>query len=187
MPTCWTVACSRAPHRGLRQSRARDHGSRRRVPTGSARARKDAQAIFNITKNAVRTESLKPRSRHEIADLIHTYFVVEIDGSIIACAALIPYEGTTVMEIASVYVQPVYADRGIGRKLVSFCLREAQRKGATKVLALSTQTAKFFIQVCGFQQGALDDLPEVRRSDYEKNGRQSRILVHTLDGSGELG
>ncbi|MGF1448001.1 MAG: amino-acid N-acetyltransferase [Opitutales bacterium] len=138
--------------------------------------KKDAQALFNITRNAVRSEALRGRTRTSIEQAIDTYFVLEVDESIIACACLLPYPGSKTMEIASVYVQPFYNGRGAGQRMVAFCCEEAARRGASKVVALTTRTATFFTEVCGFEPGTESDLPKTRREDYAKNGRNSRIL-----------
>ncbi|MGF1483745.1 MAG: amino-acid N-acetyltransferase [Opitutales bacterium] len=138
--------------------------------------KKDVQAIHNITRNAMREEALRERTRASIEQAIDTYFVLEVDGSLIACACLLPYKGTKTMEIASVYVQPFYNRRGAGRRMVAFCCEEAARRGASKVIALSTRTSSFFSEICGFSEGSVSDLPKARRADYEKNGRNSRIL-----------
>ncbi len=142
--------------------------------------KKDAQAIFNITRNAVRNEALRGRTRTAIEQAIETYFVLEVDESIIACASLLPYPGTRTMEIASVYVQPFYNGRGAGKRMVAFCCEEAGRRGATKVIALTTRTATFFGDVCGFAPGTESDLPKARKAEYAKNGRNSRILKKVL-------
>jgi amino-acid N-acetyltransferase len=142
--------------------------------------KKDAQAIFNITKNAVRNEALRGRTRASIEQNIEQYFVLEIDESIIACARLIPYRGSRTMEIGSVYVQPFYNGRGAGRRMVEFCCREAARRGAGKVVALTTRSAGFFTGHCGFSTGTVKDLPRARQEDYRTSGRNSVVLVKTL-------
>jgi len=149
----------------------------------------DAQAIYNITRVAVRNEALKPRSRQAIEREIGNFYVYEIDESITACAALIPYSGSGVMELASVYVQPFYGGKGVGRRMVAFAAREAARKGASRLVALSTQSAPFFIKACGFEEGSVEDLPPPRREEYVASGRNSRVLVKVLKAgaAGEAG
>jgi len=139
---------------------------------------KDAQAIYNITRTGVKTEHLRQRTRDQIEREIEQYFVYEIDGSVIGCACLIPYEGTA--ELASVFVTPFYQGRGVGKKLAEYAVLEAQRRNFTKIIALSTQSYAFFRNVCGFEEGTLDDLPAPRREDYQKNGRNARVLIKHL-------
>jgi amino-acid N-acetyltransferase len=140
----------------------------------------DAQSIFNITQNAVRDESLKPRSRQDIEDLIEHFFIYEIDRSIIGCACLKPYEDSTTCEIESVYVQPFYQGKGVGHQLVEYAVHLAKKRGCKHLIALSTQSASFFKTACGFKDASLEDLPQKRREELEKSGRNSRILIREL-------
>jgi amino-acid N-acetyltransferase len=142
--------------------------------------KKDAQAIYNITRAAVKTEMLRQRTRDQIEREIDSFFVYEIDGSVIGCASLVPFEGTDAAELAAVFVTPFYQGRGVGHKLAEFICLEAQRRGCSRILALSTQSYTFFRNVCGFEDGTVDDLPDARRDDYTSNGRNSRILVKKL-------
>jgi amino-acid N-acetyltransferase len=142
--------------------------------------KKDAQAIYNITRAAVKTEMLRQRTREQIEREIDNYYIYEIDGSVIGCASLLPLDGSDAAELASVFVTPFYQGRGVGHKLAEFACLEAQRRGLTRVLALSTQSYSFFRNVCGFEDGTVEDLPPARQEDYLKNGRNSRILVKRL-------
>jgi amino-acid N-acetyltransferase len=139
--------------------------------------KKDAQAIYNITRAAIKTEKLRQRTRDQIERDIDNYYVYEIDGSVIGCACLLPLEGTDAAELASLFVTPFYQGRGVGHKLAEFACLEAQRRGHARVLALSTQSYSFFRDVCGFADGTIEDLPAAKQEDYAKNGRNSRILV----------
>ena len=142
--------------------------------------KKDAQAIYNITRAAIKTEKLRQRTREQIERDIDNYYVYEIDGSVIGCACLLPLEGTDAAELASLFVTPFYQGRGVGHKLAEFACLEAQRRGHARVLALSTQSYSFFRDVCGFEDGTVEDLPAAKQEDYAKNGRNSRILVKRL-------
>ncbi len=145
------------------------------------RARRfDIHAIHAITRNAVRTDALRYRTRSAIEKEIDRFFVYEIDDSVIGCAALVPYPGTEIGEIASVSVQPFYQNRGVGRKLVDFAILEAEQRGMQAVVALTTQSVAFFRDLCGFEEGSPSDLPPERRQIHEKSGRNSRVLVKRL-------
>ncbi|WPJ94832.1 amino-acid N-acetyltransferase [Coraliomargarita algicola] len=140
----------------------------------------DAHSIFNITRNGVRSESLRERSLESIEASIHSYLVYEIDGSIVGCVNLKSYDGGDVIEVGSVYVQPFYQNKGVGRKMVEFACAEAKARGAKRVIAMTTQANKFFSKVCAFTEGDLTDLPDERREDYTKNGRNSKVLYLDL-------
>jgi len=140
----------------------------------------DAHSIYNITQNGVRSESLRERSQESIAATIENYLVYEIDGSIVGCVNLKSYDAGEVIEVGSVYVQPFYQNKGVGRKMVEFACAEAKTLGAKRVIAMTTQANKFFSKVCSFSEGSVDDLPRERRDDYIKNGRNSKVLYLDL-------
>lgn len=151
-----------------------DYQSIRRATLG------DAHAIYNITRNGVRSESLRERPLESIEAAISDYLVYEIDGSLVACVNLRSYHAGQVIEVGSVYVQPFYQNRGVGRKMVEFACAEAKERGCQRVIALTTQASKFFSKVCAFSEGSVDDLPPERRTDYIQNGRNSKVLYLDL-------
>ncbi len=140
----------------------------------------DAHSIFNITRNGVRSETLRDRSLNDIEVSIKNFLVYEIDGSIVSCVNLQTFENGATIEIGSVYVQPFYQNKGVGRKMVEFACAEAKECGAKRIIALTTQATPFFTKVCNFEEGSVDDLPELRRSDYSTSGRNSKILFKEL-------
>jgi amino-acid N-acetyltransferase len=143
--------------------------------------RRDVRGIYNLTRHAVKREELAYRTQQAIEKNIDHFFVYEIDENLIATVSLTPYaEAPTVGEVGSLYVQPFYHGRGVGTKMVSFACKEAQRRGMTRVLALSTQGFAFFTGVLGFEEGTREDLPESRRKGYDDSGRNSRILVRKV-------
>lgn len=140
----------------------------------------DAYSIYNITRNGVRSETLRDRSQAEIEAAIEDFLVYEIDGSIVACVHLQSYTADKVIEIGSVYVQPFYQNKGVGRQMVEYAEVDAKQRGAQRVIAMTTQATHFFTKLCGFQEGSSDDLPEARKADYLANGRNSKILYKDL-------
>ncbi len=143
--------------------------------------KKDAPAIYAITKNAVKNKTLVQRSLHHIEQSTEDYFVYEIDGSIIGCVCLREFDDAPgVVEICSVYVQPFYQDRGVGSKLVAFAELAARERGAKTALAFTTQTCGFFKSVCGFEDAQPSDVPATRAAEINKSGRNSLALVKHL-------
>ncbi|MDP4882649.1 MAG: amino-acid N-acetyltransferase [Opitutales bacterium] len=140
----------------------------------------DAYSIYNITRNGVRSATLRDRSKESIEASIENFLVYEIDGSIVACVNLQTYDDGAVVEVGSVYVQPFYQNRGVGRKMVKYACVEAERRKAKRVIALTTQSSNFFIKVCEFSEGDINDLPKERKEDYTANGRNSKILYRDL-------
>lgn len=143
--------------------------------------RRDARTIYNLTRLGVKREELIHRSLQRIERNIENYYVFEIDESPVACMTIQIYPEAESSEIASLYVMPGHQHSGIGRKMVAFASLEAKRQGARRIIALSTQTFAFFHSVCGFEESGKEILPPERRSAYEKNNRNSRVLVKQLD------
>jgi len=137
--------------------------------------KKDILTLTAIAQTGAASQTLRPRSREEIARGIDHFYVYEIDQTIVGCVSLKPWPGSA--EIEAVYVQPFYQKKGVGKQLVDFAVAEAQKKGLTKVFALSTQSFPFFRKVCGFAEAGPEVLPEGRRLELEKSGRNSRVLI----------
>lgn len=146
------------------------------------KARKsDVRLISNLTRAAVRREELIHRTQQAIEKNIDQFFVFEIDENIIACVTLYFYPDKPQMaEIGSLYVMPFYHHRGIGKKMVDYATMVAKERGATTVIALSTQSFGFFTNVCGFEESTKEILPEARLKQYEESGRKPKVLVKRL-------
>jgi amino-acid N-acetyltransferase len=146
------------------------------------KARKsDVRLIYNLTRNAVRREELIHRTQQAIEKNIEQFFVFEIDENIIACVTLYFYpDRPHLAEVGSLYVMPFYHNRGIGKKMVDYACMVAKERGATTIIALSTQSFGFFSNVCGFEETTKDVLPDARLKAYEESGRNAKVLVKQL-------
>jgi amino-acid N-acetyltransferase len=140
--------------------------------------RRDVRAIYNLTRQAVKREELLYRTQQAIEKNIEQFYVFEIDENIIACVSLMLYtEKPKFAEVGSLYVMPFYHHRGIGKKMVDYACLMAQERGATTVIALSTQAFSFFTSICNFEESEKDILPESRLKAYEDSGRNSKVLA----------
>lgn len=141
----------------------------------------DVRMIYNLTRAAVRREELIHRTQQAIEKNIEQFFVFEIDENIIACVTLYFYpDKPQVAEVGSLYVMPFYHNRGIGKKMVDYACMVAKERGATTVLALSTQSFGFFTNVVGFEETTKEALPDARLKLYEDSGRNAKVLVKRL-------
>jgi amino-acid N-acetyltransferase len=144
-------------------------------------AKRDVRMIYNLTRNAVRREELIYRTQQQIEKNIDQFFVFEIDENIIACVTLYFYaESPQTAEVGSLYVIPFYHNRGIGKKMVEYACLQAKERGATSVIALSTQSFGFFTNICGFEETGKEILPEARLKQYDESGRHAKILLKRL-------
>lgn len=143
--------------------------------------RRDVRFIHSLTRAAVKREELLYRTQQAIDKNIDQFYVFEIDENIIACVTLILYPGKPPLaEIGSLYVLPFYHNRGIGKKMVEYAGMMAKERGATQIVALSTQSFGFFTNTCGFEEADRSILPEARQKLYEENGRNAKVLTKSL-------
>lgn len=143
--------------------------------------RADTRLIYNLTRAAVKREELLHRTQATIEKNIDQFSVFEIDENIIACVTLSFYaDKPHLAEIGSLYVLPFYQNRGIGRKLIEYACLRAKEKGASHVIALSTQSYSFFTSVMNFEETTSAALPEARLKSYADSGRNPRVLIKAL-------
>src|SRR3569833_105974 len=106
------------------------------------------------------------------------YIVFEIDENFIACVTLYFYpDKPNMAEVGSLYVMPIYHNRGIGKKMVDYACIMAKERGVSTVIALSTQSFGFFTNVCGFEEASKEMLPEARLRLYDESGRNPKVLL----------
>ncbi len=143
--------------------------------------KRDVRAIYNLTRQAVKREELLYRTQLAIEKHVEPFYVFEIAENILACVALQFYpDKAKFAEVGSLYVMPFYHHRGIGKKMVDYACMQAKERGATTVIALSTQAFSFFTSVVGFEEADKEVLPESRLKAYEESGRNSKVLVRKM-------
>ena len=139
----------------------------------------DIRTIYNISKVSARTQNLVYRSIEEISETIGSYFVYEMDSSIVAIVSLVDI-GDGSAELASLHVQPFYQGNRVGITMVEYVEREAIKRGFKQLFALSTRSAPFFTDVCGFTEVSADELPDVRKQKYIASARNSKVFKRVL-------
>lgn len=143
--------------------------------------RADVRMIYNLTRAAVKREELLHRTQATIEKHIDQFYLFEIDENIIACVTLAFYaDKPHLAEVGSLYVLPFYQNRGIGRKLIEYACLRAKEKGATSIIALSTQSYSFFTSVMNFEETTTAALPEARMKTYADSGRNPKVLIKAL-------
>jgi len=105
--------------------------------------------------------------------------VIERDGTVIACAAIYPYEKDAMAELACVAVHPDYQGKGFGDTLLQRLEQMAVKQGIAELFVLTTLSSQWF-QERGFKKGEVQSLPMARRSLYNYR-RNSRVLVKQLN------
>lgn len=140
----------------------------------------DVPAVQSLVHEAAAEDEVIARTRNEIADTIDAHFVVEVDGNVVACAAMYEYAETGKAELASLAVSDGHKNVGLASRLIAHIEQEAGKRNIGCLFCLSTQAFSFFKRKASFQDGTPDDLPEARRQRWAANGRNSRVLVKQL-------
>jgi amino-acid N-acetyltransferase len=137
---------------------------------------RDIPAILRLMDPLMRQGVLVKRSAEQILEKKGDFAVFEIDGSVHACGALHEWGGQG--EIAAVASDPLYADMGMGRRLVGYLISQARKRGMARVFVLTTRTQDWF-ELLGFKEAGVESLPEVRRRLYDHN-RRSKVFALDL-------
>jgi len=110
---------------------------------------KDAVKIHSLVNEFAKEGLLLPVSLNSLYDRIRDFWVFELNGELIGCAALhITWENLA--EIRSLAVKKPYQGKGIGKKLVEVCLREAKDLQMKNVFVLTYQVE--FFKKLGFKE-----------------------------------
>ena len=89
-----------------------------------------------------------------------------VDEDMVGCCEIIQYVDGSSVEIASLAVDKLYRNQGIGSELVRKAVKEMRSGNVRLVFALSTTVSHIFTQ-CGFEQISPEELPELKRKNYE--------------------
>lgn len=119
----------------------------------------DIPAINALIEHYVEDGILLPRTSRELANLLETCFVAEIDGAMVGCAALDIYN-RKLAEIRSLAVAPQAQGNGVGKLLVLACIELAQEHNILEVMAISSK--ENFFKSCGFDF----TLPNLRKAFF---------------------
>lgn len=144
----------------------------------------DSAGIGELIRPLQASGELIDRAQADIERLAGQFSVVELDGLIIGCAALLPV-GSETFELACFATHPDYREhrpsggrKTLGERLLEDIERRARAAGGTRLVALTTRAEHWFAEH-GFVRGNLDDLPSARRASYDP-ARASHILIKPL-------
>ncbi|MDA3902619.1 MAG: N-acetyltransferase [Desulfuromusa sp.] len=117
----------------------------------------DARAIHKLLLEYAADGQLLGRSLADIYDSLRDFYVYEEDGEILGIGALaICWEDLA--EVRSLAVVAGQQGKGIGRKIVESCLKEAVELGLKRVFALTYQPE--FFKILGFSDIEKAELPQ---------------------------
>lgn len=137
----------------------------------------DVAEILKLIRPLEENGSLVARSRELLENEIGNFKIVELEGTIIACAALYPHGGEF-GEVACIAIDSNYQKSGYGDRLLASLEIEARKKGLNKLFVLTTVASHWFIEK-GFTEGKLNSLPKQRQQLYNFQ-RKSKVLIKEL-------
>ncbi|MDR0411387.1 MAG: amino-acid N-acetyltransferase [Treponema sp.] len=134
----------------------------------------DVPDVLRLMEPLMQTGVLIRRTPEQIQEKKDDYVVVDIDGSVRACAALHDW-GERQAEIAALATDRMFTMLGLGRRIVRFLLEKAQQNGFRRVFVLTTHTHDWF-EALGFTEASVESLPLQRGQLYDQN-RKSKVFA----------
>jgi len=138
----------------------------------------DIGAIVQLIAPLEADGTLVPRGRSVIERDVEKFTVLEHDGVIYGCVAVIPYLEDGMAEMACLIVHPEWQGSGEGEMLLRHAEMRARAMGVRRLFVLTTRTSHWFIKR-GFVQGSISDLPKERQLTYNRS-RNSLIFIKRL-------
>jgi len=117
---------------------------------------KDVKQMQVLINGFAKKDIMLARSLSELYENIRDFWVKELKGKVVGCAAL-HMSWENLAEIKSVAVLKKFHSKGVGRELISACIDEARQLGIEKVFML-TYKPKYFKRF-GFKEIAHASLP----------------------------
>ena len=137
----------------------------------------DMAAIVELIRPFEQNGSIVSRSKDQLENEIDSYWVAELDGLIIGCAAMYEFEDGY-FELGCLVTAESYRSKALGRRLLLAVEQSAREANAVSLFALTTQATEWFIEN-GFAIGKIDDLPSTRVKSYDAQ-RNSKVLLKSL-------
>lgn len=138
----------------------------------------DVGAILALIAPLEADGTLVKRGRERIEMEIERFSVLELDGTVIGCAALYPFSDAKAGELACLAVMPEYREMGYGDRLRRHIEERAKKLKLKRLFVLTTRTAHWFTER-GYELSDVSALPEQRRDLYNYR-RRSKVLVKNL-------
>lgn len=138
----------------------------------------DVGAIVQLIEPLEADGTLVPRGRAVIERDVERFTVLEHDGVIYGCVAVMPYPEDQMAEMACLIVHQEWQGSGEGEILLRHAESRARAMGARRIFVLTTRTSHWFMKR-GFVPGGIADLPKARQAQYN-HSRRSLIFIKRL-------
>lgn len=116
----------------------------------------DVDAIVNLINYHAAKGLMLPKTPYKVYSTIQNFFVAEMDSKIVGCVSL-NVLWKDIAEICSLAVDNNYFGRGIGRLLITECIKKAKKIKVEKLIALTYQDT--FFEKMGFKLTEKDKFP----------------------------
>lgn len=117
----------------------------------------DAKEIYLLIGNFSKQGHVLSRSLNDIYENIRDFWVYREKGKLVGTGALHIVGWQNLAEIKSLIVKKAYQKKGIGKKLVGACLKEAKSLGVKQVFVLTFIPT--FFEKLGFKRIGRELLP----------------------------
>ena len=138
----------------------------------------DVPAIISLIKPLEEDGTLVQRSRELLENEIQNFTIIDLEDSLIACAALYQIDESHA-EIACIAIHPDYRRNGYGEQLLQVLQDKALALGCTNLVVLTTVTSDWF-QEHGFEEAEPGALPDSRQQLYNLQ-RNSKVLIKPVE------
>ncbi len=138
----------------------------------------DVGGILSIIRPMEEEGILVPRDHSLIEREIDNFSLIEHDGVIFGCAALVPQSDPAIGEMACLAVNPKVQGQGDGDRLLRHIEQRARAAGMKQLFVLTTRTMHWFLKR-GFVATSAEALPASKREKYDRR-RASHILIKSL-------
>ena len=138
----------------------------------------DVGAILRLIAPLETDGTLVRRPREVIERDISQFSLLEHDGLVFGCAALLPFPEVSMAEMACLTVHPDHREYGDGERLLRRIEARARGMRLKRLFVLTTRTTHWFLKR-GFTMAGVEDLPAERQDMYNWQ-RRSQVLIKTL-------
>jgi len=140
----------------------------------------DIVELLGMIARSVRNAHLVPRGYSDIENTLSDYSVIDIDGNVVGCIALLRYPESDMAEVACLYVKQAHEGLGYGSELVSYAEEQARKLQLASVFSLTNRAAHFFQDRMGYTELQPEEIPPSRHQQLLASGRDSRVFGKIL-------
>jgi len=116
----------------------------------------DVRAMHRLLTQFAEKRELLPRAISEIYENLQQFYVADHKGEVVGCCSL-AVQWDNLAEIRALAVANDYQGRGLGKKMMRACLKEAKQLGISRIFILTMRDG--FFKKFGFKRVVKNNLP----------------------------